>query len=389
MRKQWVTGILAVLMAIFCSACGENKTSAPPTESTTSTFEGISVNVLKAEIREEETILQVQWKNETEYSLMYGEMFGLQKWIDGQWVNCPMRQNTGFTAIGYMLQPGKSITKLYKLRWAFGDLEAGRYRFLTSCSVEVGYSYQDHKLSADFTLAENTSPVFFTEPPELWLVHSETELAAKGTYTWNYEGEDGLWVCANADSSHPLCLKEDLHMITPEALNLILLFEDQPDDYTIRCWPASADVSDEGQTITAQNDQIDLKIAAHIYEVTATWNDNGKGFYGTASYVFYAAPAVIPITLETKLYIAGETVSLSEEQTTIVYDILSGLPYDQNMICNCQPEYNLTLFNGVTYGIHLEEGYARCDEGQSKLNDDQLEALTEIIDWALEITKAR
>ncbi len=389
MRKKWLTAILAVLMAMSCSACVKNPQVTPTTESQTAPSEGISIKVMKAEIQKEETILQVQWKNETEYSIMYGEMFGLQKWVEGQWVDCPMNENTGFIAIGYMLQPGKTITKSYTLRWAFGDLEAGRYRFLTSCSVEVGYSYQEHKLSADFTLGEEASPIVFEQPPKLWLVHSGKELATNGNYTWNYELEDGMWACVNADSSHPLCLKEDLSMITPETLNLILDFEKQPDGYTIRCWPDSADVNDEGETITSQYDRIELKIGAHIYAVTATWNDDGKGFYGTVSYVFYAAPTVIPITEEATLYIAGESVSLNEQQAKIVSDLLSNLPYDQNLICNCQPEYEVLLPNGKKYGIHLEEAYVRCDEGQCKLNDDQLDALTAIIDWALEQTKAR
>lgn len=231
--------------------------------------------------------------------------------------------------------------------------------------------------------------MIYEQPPELWLVHSDRELAVKGTYTWNYESGDGIWTCVNADSSHPLCLKEDLHIISPENLKITLEFEEQPDDYTIRCWPDTATVNDDGQVITNRNDQIELKIGSYIYEVTATWNDDGTGCYGTATYIFYAAPAVIPITLETKLYIAGEVISLSEQQTMTVCDILSGLPYDQNLICDCQPEYQLTLPDGVTYGIHLEEGYARCDKGQSKLNDKQLEALRAIIDWALEKTKGR
>ena len=256
MLKKYIAAIAIALLILSCSACDKNMQEIHPTGEGNAFYEDVVVHILQVETTDEETVLHVKWRNDTKYPIMYGESFSLQKWENEQWVQCPMKENTAFILIGYQLEAGKKITKPYALNWAFGKLDVGRYRFITSCSVMLPNMDEVRKLNAEFDIRE----------------------------------------CP----------------------------------------------------------------------------DSG-----------------ISTSAEAKLYIAGEVVSLNAEQTKTMSEILTGLTYDQNLICNCQPEYKLTLSDGITYGIHLEEAYARCDQGQSKLTDKQVEALKVIIDWALEITKAR
>ena len=398
MFKKSVAAVLAAVLALSCAACDRSAPEANPTGENTSTYAGLSVKILYVETTEEETVLHVQWQNDTSYCILYGEAFALQKWEQGQWINCPMKENTGFISIGYQLEPGKSLIKPYTLNWAFGKLAAGHYRFITACNVMLAGEDADCKLSAEFDLGEsmlNGADIQgeFTEPPKL--IINDLGDAVNVTYTWSCAVGGSTWSHICADSQHPLQMEKHLQIFSPVDPWVDLNFEVFPDDYTVRCWPASAfgDTDAKSEAVTTWNHSIQLKMADYIYEVTATWNDNGIGYYGTATYVFYAAPEVpydlISNSNGAKLYIAGEVVSLNVEQSKTVSEILTGLSYDENLVCNCQPEYQLLLADGATYGIHLEAGYVRCDEGQCKLDGKNLEALTAIIDWALETTKAR
>ena len=397
--KKWIAAALAAVLALTCIACARNAEQTDPTKQIDSTYSGVSVEVVYVETTEEDTVLHVQWKNDTEHPIMYGEGFSLQRWEQNDWVNCPMNENTAFFSIGYQLEAGKKITKPYALNWVFGQLPEGHYRFTTSCSVLLPGRKEECKLFAEFDIGcdasqEETIKGAYENPPKL-MIGSVGE-AVTGTYQWSCAMGDGTWSHVCADSSHPLQMEKHLQILSPGNSWVDLNFEVWPDDFTVRCWPDSAfgDTDANSEAVMIWNNSIELKMAGYIYEVTATWNDNGAGYYGTASYVFYAAPAVLydvmPIAQEpTYLYIAGEAVALNAKQVQMVAKILSGISYDKDQICNCLPEYNLALSNGVTYGIHLEEGYIRCEKGQASLTQPPIEALSGMIDWALEKTKAR
>ena len=301
MKKKAILAIFAAILIIFTTSCGNDGKTTENSKKNTSTFEGISVEVLSAEIQQDETVLSVRWKNESEYQAMYGEGFSIQKWENGSWVDCTMNENTAFTSIGYLLEPGKFITKGYQLRWLYGDLQPGQYRFLTSCSVWVGHNREDCQLTSEFTLKDAVPARIFDLPPELWIIHTGKDQAAKGTYSWNYILEDGKMACVNADASHPLVMKEDLNLITSGDRIVVLEFEDWPDYYTVRCWPGGEEnTSAAGEAVTTWSNSVELKAGDYVYEVTAIWDDDGTGYFGTVTYVFYAAPSgpydVMPIT---------------------------------------------------------------------------------------------
>ena len=71
--------------------------------------------------------------------------------------------------------------------------------------------------------------------------------------------------------------------------------------------------------------------------------------------------------------------SLSQADTDEVLKILVGLDYNPAKTCKCLPTYRIETEFG-TYGVHLTEGYARCEEGQAALTPEQIAQLRNILE---------
>ena len=157
MVKKWTAALLAAVLVLLCAGCKKNGAEVNPTGESTSNYGGVGIQVLLVETTEDETILHVQWRNDMDDSIMYGEGFSLQRLENDQWVDCPMKENTAFTSIGYLLEPGKTVTKPYAVEWAFGELADGHYRFVTSCSILPPGSDEFCELFAEFDIGESTN----------------------------------------------------------------------------------------------------------------------------------------------------------------------------------------------------------------------------------------
>ena len=72
-------------------------------------------------------------------------------------------------------------------------------------------------------------------------------------------------------------------------------------------------------------------------------------------------------------------IVVSEEDCLILQEFLPNLPYSQYRVCKCLPQYTLETSFG-TFGVHLTEGYARCENGQAALTKDQIEIIRSIIE---------
>lgn len=80
------------------------------------------------------------------------------------------------------------------------------------------------------------------------------------------------------------------------------------------------------------------------------------------------------------------TVTAESENYETLKEILLNLDYSPHRVCRCLPQYKLETDFGE-FGIHLSEGYARCEDGQAKLTADQIQTLRQIID-ALTVDQA-
>lgn len=144
--------------------------------------------------------------------------------------------------------------------------------------------------------ADATGEVF-REPPKLEIGCDGGRFEAqKGTFSWFYDTGDGTWAAVMADALHPLQMKEHLERISSGSSHVQLLFADEPDSVTVRCWPDDnwGKTHASSETARMQNDTVELHPGGWIYEVTAAWNEDGSSYHGTATYVFYMAPATAP-----------------------------------------------------------------------------------------------
>ncbi len=89
------------------------------------------------------TSLGVTWNNQTEYTISYGEDFGIERLENGEWVDCSLKSNI-FTLMGYSLNSNEKVEKEYRITDMYDISKSGTYRFLATCSrmdINEGKSY--------------------------------------------------------------------------------------------------------------------------------------------------------------------------------------------------------------------------------------------------------
>lgn len=222
--------------------------------------------------------------------------------------------------------------------------------------------------------------------------------ANKGTYTWNYDNGDGTHSGICADSSHPLEWQEFLMpMTTPEA-TVELIFDVQPQEISIRCWPDACwgQVNATEERAKLNGATLELKDGGYIYEVVAKWTGENLAAQGTVCYGFYVIRDThVHITVEepqivddpvsgycgnmvTKLLCDDREYEFTGSDSVNLTDILINLKYDPMRVCRCAPEFTVELESGTRYGVNLSQGYARCDEGQADLTAEQIDMIEKI-----------
>lgn len=75
----------------------------------------------------------------------------------------------------------------------------------------------------------------------------------------------------------------------------------------------------------------------------------------------------------------GKSHTFTSDDAVTMTTILTNLNYDKNRLCDCLSEYTVDTELGIRYGIHLTEGYARCDKGQAELTQNQIDTLKKIV----------
>lgn len=98
---------------------------------------GLLVEVDGIYIYPDKTTLVVSWNNTTEHTVTYGEMYWIERLENEEWVDCSLKENV-FLTIGYLLKANKTVNKEYTLTDLYDVGTPGTYRFLSTCSVEMG-----------------------------------------------------------------------------------------------------------------------------------------------------------------------------------------------------------------------------------------------------------
>ena len=146
---------------------------------------------------------------------------------------------------------------------------------------------------ANRLLNEENAIIILKEPPALAVINDNISCdTLLGTYSWQYPNNDGTTTGIEADSAHPLDCKDLLVPLETKETTAILHFHEEPDAIiSVQCWSdenwSDQAAKSEGETVTFNGNELELKPGGYIYEVKAEWStENGYGG-GTANYSFY------------------------------------------------------------------------------------------------------
>ncbi len=422
----------ALLSTAGCRPTDRDGTDVLPSGNIHTEFPGMTVSIAEINTHDGMTQLDVLWRNKTPYDVIYGESYAIERLEDNQWVRCEQKnENTIFTDIGYELKAGEEISKTYTVSNLFDVSLSGTYRLWTSCHVYINVEVSTPcELTAEFTVAaaSQTEPLYQT-PPEGTLITPDGRYPLTlGGYDWTYETSGGKAVTTIADqtsrplpasSLEPVSISHEYatsvyayypktggYELTDHQSFLVqLYFENSPTSITYQCWEDAVwelpYIQANDVEYFREEPAFYAKWSGYIYEITATWEDTGRGYHGTAYYYVYivagddlihqvptqAQTAEDPVTgycgnTQTTLYIGDQTYTFMFGNSVALTDILVNLNYDPNRVCRCRPEYTVDTEFGTGYGINLTQGYARCEKGQAELTPEQIDLIAEIIEWA-------
>ena len=241
-----------------------------------------------------------------------------------------------------------------------------------------------------------------TEPPVLVIADRSgiSMQANTGTYSWIYDNGDGTQIGVCADSAHPLEWQKFMEAMTTTEDSVEIRFAVSPQDYKVYRWSESywGDVNAVSEYVETNGNVIELMDGGYIYEVVAKWTWDNLAAEGTVHYEFYVikdkhthASAEDPQTVDDPVtgYCGNTmtTIILDDNEYTFMgsdsvnlTDILINLKYDTMRVCRCTPEFTIQTEFGEPYGVNLSQGYARCEDGQADLTEEQIKKIREILD---------
>lgn len=115
---------------------------------------------------------------------------------------------------------------------------------------------------------------------------------------------------------------------------------------------------------------------------TANLVPEADAFYqdGTTQDILYGFSASIESShkKEAVICIENQEYPISDQDAEIIWNILKKLDYNPHWICRCLPKCQFEM-KSKSYGLHLGEGYARCDKGQASLSQEQLLVIRDIL----------
>ncbi|MFS0749353.1 hypothetical protein [Oceanobacillus sp. 1P07AA] len=141
------------------------------------------------------------------------------------------------------------------------------FLFLVGCVEET--------IATDEPAHSNPKENQLLEPPRLSIdIGKETITPIQGTYSWEYENNDGTMTHTSVDIDGPFELANQFNPPTVKAnSNVTLSFELEPNEYSVRIL--------EKDDVVSSSDSIDLTNKGKtIYEIIGYWDQ------GEASYIF-------------------------------------------------------------------------------------------------------
>lgn len=152
MKKLWMTVTVLFIGTVLLSACVQTE---PERES--STFETVNTLVGLTASLEADTLSTtgavINYTNQTEHELTYGEAYILEEKVDGDWYQVPYLDEDGvaFIEIAYILPPESASEWTADWEEIYGPLEPGDYRLVKDFLIvaEPG-NYDTHHIATEF-----------------------------------------------------------------------------------------------------------------------------------------------------------------------------------------------------------------------------------------------
>jgi len=136
---------LSALLLIGCNTEKDiTERTATINGSTYSDYEGVGISIENITLDKENTQIEIKWKNDTKYNVIYGEYYIIEHEINGEWKICETPDNGyGFLGIGYILEPG-TLNKTYNTYKMFDLSKPGKYRISTDCHIETTHENREN-----------------------------------------------------------------------------------------------------------------------------------------------------------------------------------------------------------------------------------------------------
>lgn len=153
--KKLLVFLSAFFMVLCLAACQNAEVDATWFQKGDSFSENdaVQIEIVDARFDENGMIITVQWSSHTVYDVIYSEYFSIERKDGDTWVPCEKKEGAGYIDIAYILSPGGTYEKSYRIQEYYDVSKAGNYRFCVSCSVQ-----SDHvELWAEFSLSNSQS----------------------------------------------------------------------------------------------------------------------------------------------------------------------------------------------------------------------------------------
>ncbi len=154
--KRIIAVFISLILLLTLCACKNNKklnfnTATIKIGESYTDFQGVDIKIKNVIWDENNVKLEVDWINETQYEVTFGESYAIELQKDGQWVSRQKEKVLEFLSVGYSVGAGTTREKTYNLTNTFDITQEGKYRLKTHCSVgNKGVEYTKYNLWTEF-----------------------------------------------------------------------------------------------------------------------------------------------------------------------------------------------------------------------------------------------
>lgn len=192
MKRGWAWILAVCLLLSGCGAGQEEEPQepeqVPQTEESVTAPEGLTMEMEHPVYGPSLDTYTYFICNDTDETVDFGEDYTLQRRDGDGWTDLTMRENTGWNAIGYSLEPGRTMALTCSFALYEEAPQAGEYRLVKTV--------EDTQLTAEFALGESIytarTPYGFGPLEELPERYGAADAAGSGAVIFTGSGEENL-----------------------------------------------------------------------------------------------------------------------------------------------------------------------------------------------------